>query len=202
MRLYGPLVNLWEGKLMGEAIVSHCKSELENGLRGNWAVNVLLKHYRKRALHRLTEETPKDDNPRHTNDDANDDDLMHKGKGRRAFKRYDDYFQIMSDFSQGVPLSAVCWREDGDPLFDYSFGIAFGKPGGELYFRQLVENTTEEVTTKNGLKYCAWKLTDTSCQVESLSRVLPVVLLPLLEENKKNFYTVNSSEWKPLRWIF
>lgn len=41
MARYGPLRALWEGKIQGEGILRHVKSEMTQGMRKNWAANLM-----------------------------------------------------------------------------------------------------------------------------------------------------------------
>lgn len=195
MELYGPLVNLWEGKLMGEAIIKYCKSELENGLRGNWAVNVLQKHYRKRALKRLTEDSMEMD----TESEQTEDDLMLKGKGRRAYKRYESYFHVRGAFSSGLPISAIGWSDEaiGGRSFILNFGVVFGSKG--CFVRRITR--MEDVIGHLGSSYWKWDVTDISYELCSSADVLPIILLPMLPvkgTDSEGYYTIVSSDWKKL----
>lgn len=193
MKLYGPLVNLWEGKLMGEAIIKYCKSELENGLRGNWPVNVMLKHYRRRSLKRLTEEETKDDDGPSPEPDSGDEPLTQNRKGRRGFKLYTDECDAKKEFEQGKPLSVVYWKAD-DGL-GWTYGMAYGRDGGT--FRVLYPNIYSSVR-KNDLVFWAWDISDKIVVLKQPVKkkdAMPVLLLPLLEEGRKGYYTVVSSEW-------
>lgn len=199
MEIYGPLVNLWEGKLMGEAIIKHCKSELEYGLRGNWAVNVLKNHYRKRALKRLTEEDINEDDPEL---ECDEEELTQTKKGRCAFKRYETFFDVKGAFSSGAPFSAVCWSDkDGDigRGIERTYGVVYGKK--REHVRVMIRVPWTDIT-KNGMVYWRWRLTDDSLDyykpLAQCERVLPIVLLPLLQSEKKDYYTVVSSEWEQL----
>jgi hypothetical protein len=47
MRSFGPLLNLWEGGIIGEKIVSTMKPEIVSGLRKNWQIHLYRKMFRK-----------------------------------------------------------------------------------------------------------------------------------------------------------
>lgn len=225
MKMYGPLVNLWEGKLMGEAIVKYCKSEMDNGLRGNWAMNVLLKHYRKRALKRLTEDSGND--VEEEEDDGNDnlmktsedpeavnkggaDELTAKRKGRRAFKRYDTYSEAEAAFLSGEPLSVLDWKSGDDLANERYFGMVFGSKKEELSVAVLESISYAKGT--NLVRYTKWSMNGDYlpfAQMQTNGVLLPVVFLPMHKEiidkqkfpnrepqDRSGYYTVVSSEWK------
>lgn len=250
MKMYGPLVNLWEGKLMGEAIIKHCKSELENGLRGNWAMNVLLKHYRKRALKRLAADSEEDDPElqegggnastiegkgegapleadgsddlekgpgvlEKEQDGGGGDDLTQKRKGRRAFKRYDSFVDVQSAFDSGLPLSAINWISP--ETHEEWWGMVFGTKKEDLSLAILETNPGSAYAPNGKPFYMKWNLTGHATDFAPMQRVgklLPVLLLPIHKEipgrktlrrnpNRKDeercdYYTVVSSEWKHL----
>jgi hypothetical protein len=47
MKSFGPLLNLWEGGMMGEKIITTLKPEIISGLRKNWQINLFKKSMRK-----------------------------------------------------------------------------------------------------------------------------------------------------------
>jgi hypothetical protein len=47
MNNFGPLLNLWEGGLLGEKIVQTMKPEIKSGFRKNWQIHLFHKWYRK-----------------------------------------------------------------------------------------------------------------------------------------------------------
>lgn len=54
MRLFGPLVDLYEGKIQGEGIVTYIRPCISQGIaRKNWAFNAMKAVYRKLALLRI-----------------------------------------------------------------------------------------------------------------------------------------------------
>ena len=53
MRDFGPLVDLFEGKVQGEGIVTYIRPFISQGLRQNWAQNALTNVYRNLSLLRI-----------------------------------------------------------------------------------------------------------------------------------------------------
>ena len=47
---FGPLVDLWEGKVQGEGILKYIKKELRQGTRHGWQARLLLKLLERKAL--------------------------------------------------------------------------------------------------------------------------------------------------------
>ena len=179
MREFGPLRNLWEGGCRGEGILTYVKPELTMGLRLNWQRALMKKILQQKSMGHLL---PKSGMP----------------SGERTYFRYRGLGPVLTAFSLGRPLSAVC-------LSDGRVGCVLLVTGELVPLRRV--SFVEELC---GMFYHEWALCEAdesglyqTFQVDQIIR--SVLLLPMLtnkglpsENCPTPAYTAIDSEWKEI----
>ena len=185
VKMLGPLRNRWEGKFMGEGILSVVKPTLTSPNRKNWTKNLMANLLRQRAM------------------------LVLKTKNKTGVKQekvlphLDDFVSypttgnVISDFGNRLPLSVVA-VETGSGVTFY----AHAKQGVEFKFFKF-EFEPDTSTTRLGLQYSKLEYSITSEAFENVQATASCVLLPyLVTENKHaefdGYYTVIDSNWRTL----
>ena len=203
MRRYGPLVNLWEGKNMGEGILHFVKSELKIGLRPGWQKRLLLRLLRAKALASIMESLDIDDivggyEAQSDDDDEEEEEDNDEGLGDASgvYHAYKSMVRLYASIASRKPVSLV--------QLDSGAFRAVLQPDRQGGARMLVEVLLDEELAPvewGGLHYWRWRpgLLAGELQPERIQR--SVLLLPYLLKDVQrgaDVYAAVSTKWEEL----
>ena len=195
MELYGPLVNLWEGKNMGEGILHLVKSEMKMGLRVGWQKRLLLRLLRAKALSSIMNVLGMkdvydilDDEEDEEEEEGDADDSTIRVNERGVYHRYKTMGDIYAGIAARHPVSLV-QLESGE------FRAVVGKLQGPDQLVAVTFLEEEAGIAHAGLHYWTWKVGVEVGDLNPDCVVRSVLLLPYLMENKEGVYAAISTAW-------
>ena len=199
MRRYGPLVNLWEGKNMGEGILHFVKAQMKMGLRPGWQKRLLLRLLCGKALASIMDALGmddvrgmqlEDDDDEEDDEDASADNKTINTKESGIYHRYKSIADLHGDIGARKPLSLV--QLDGG-----EFRVVIGKLGSpdELVSVSFVEE--DGCTSHAGLHYRKWRVGHVVVGVLDSDTVRrSLLLLPYLLAKQEDVYAAVSTAWE------
>ena len=183
--MLGPLRNRWEGKFMGEGILSVVKPTLTSPNRKNWAKNLMGNLLRQRAM--LVLKSKSKAGARQNKVLSHLDD----------FVSYPTIGNVVSDFGNRLPLSVVAVETSSGVTF-----YAHAKQGVEFkFFKFEFQHRTS--TERLGLQYSKLEYSIDLDPFENVPATASCVLLPYLVTKDKHaqfdgYYTAIDSNWRTL----
>ena len=203
MKNYGPIRDHWEGKKQGEAFLSEIKPLHKQGIRKNWAPNLLKSVFRDRSLRYLTE--PSKAKPTNSVQDCS---CLRNFQGN--FRKYSSILQVHQTLCQKIrtekkTLSVVILKSCGD---DGDGARMFAVVGADYGVVELSILDMDDMT-RMGLSYYNFNIEErerttpwSTIIAETPSPQLGyAVLLPVLEPEgsiENCVFTVVASNWKRL----
>ena len=198
MELYGPLVNLWEGKNMGEGILHLVKSEMKMGLRPGWQKRLLLRLLRAKALASIMDALGMDDVCHIADDDDEEeeeeeaaDDSTIRMDERGVYHRYKTMGDLYAAFAARHPVSLV-------QLNTGEFRGVVGKLLGPDHLVDVTFMEEEAAIVHGGLHYWSWKVGIEVGDLNPDSVLRSVLLLPYLLEKNEGVYATVSTAWEEM----
>ncbi len=208
MAKYGPLMDLWEGKIQGEGYLPTLKDRYYGGLRDNWEYNMLNGLYRDRCLEDVTSQGNKNRNSK------TDKFNLLKVKSS-SYYEYSCTFQVLSFLNEKknqnkVPISVVLLIDDADDQKDVRI---FAVAGDRNHLVEIFWNKHFPVSEKFGLVYYKFDANEQSTSNEVLTwhqdiapkmmspRLGFAYLLPLLDNiqtDSKRLFAMIGSNWQTL----
>lgn len=208
MAKYGPLMDLWEGKIQGEGYLPTLKDRYYGGLRDNWEYNMLNGLYKDRCLDDVTLQGIKNGKPKI------DKFSLLKGKSS-SYHEYYCTFQVLSFLNEKknhnkVPISVVLLFDDDD---DQKDARIFAVVGDRNHLVEIFWNKNFPASEKFGLVYHKFDAIEQSTDNDVLTwqlDIAPMVssprlgfayLLPLLdhgEYDSKRLFAMIGSNWQTL----
>ena len=194
MRKYGPLVNLWEGKNMGEGILHFVKSELKIGLRPGWQKRLLLRLLRGKALGSIMSSLGVADG-RDNGDSDDDEEEEDNGVERGVYHRYKRMATLFGRMAARKPLSLV-------RLECGQFGAVLcardsSTPDGLLEMNPMEDGAFEHA----GLRYWKWKA-GSERELEPAKVRSSVLLLPyLLSDRGADVFAAVNTTWGEMNLV-
>ena len=175
MEKYGPLVDLWEGKILGEGFVRQSRSKIPDGMKKGWQKRLLERLLISKSMDAIT--------ARYKN--APEDDINQS----LDHSTYSET-SALAAFQARRPLSVV--RLVGGKL-----GLVL-KGGYILELQLVIEENGRGI---NALYYFQWELDTTTVQPFTSNQIThSLLLLPCLKEPKRvGLYAVITSCWEEMR---
>ena len=175
MERYGPLIDLWEGKILGEGFVCQSRSKIPDGMKKGWQKRLLERLLVSKSLDAITARY------KGPNEDDINQSLDHSVYTQTS---------ALAAFQARRPLSAV--RVVGGKL-----GLVL-KGGYILEFQLEVDEDGRGI---NSLYFFQWKLDANLIHPFSCNQIThSLLLLPCLMEPKRvGSYAAITSRWEELR---
>ena len=214
MKQFGPLRNLWEGKIHGEQIIRSVKPEVATVFLSRWHTCLLERIHKKQGMevvihHMLEAEgsNPAAGMPELTQENEGEEDDLHLDidideglidlKESKNHHCYESVHSVIAKFHKREPLSLLV--------------LADGKMGCAVKENKFVQlSCVEHVEDINGASYHKWEMTqdmDDALDESDLPQhaVHFLLLLPCLcpdglpPKNSDAIYTTVNSNWQEMK---
>jgi hypothetical protein len=206
MRSHGPLRHLWEGKFQGEGLLPYIKNLHTQGIRKNWAQNLLKNLLRERSFDNLLQHpvsTPKDGVFLYTESLA-----VFKTKFYQ-YASINDVEEILNCITRAKkkPLSVVVVRETSKSSAAKVYAVV-GREHDEVLELSLSTDVFQETFGQHYYRFHAIR-SDMTMNWTDVKGTFPVssslhlgfaLLLPILEDDPScsNLFAVVSCNWSRL----